>query len=105
VHDDGGAGCAEPKAHSNDRQAHGRGIAAHVVGSGAFELGLGFRLGITFTRGFAHAPNPTMHRPSAANTATFKSASIMLAITEIELSLEVVICRRLEIFPAALSAK
>ena len=46
----------------------------------ALDLGLGLRLGIMFTRGLAHSPNPTMHRPTAANTATFKSVSIMLAI-------------------------
>jgi hypothetical protein len=48
----------------------------------------------------AHAPNPTMHRTSPANTATFNIASIMLPSTESRLPFEVLICRRPEIFPA-----
>src|SRR5262249_21084614 len=42
-----------------------------------------------------------MHRTSAANTATFNTASIMLLSTESRLPLEVLICRRPGKFPAA----
>src|SRR5262249_8878903 len=47
----------------------------------------------------AHASNPTMHRTSAANTATFNSASIMLPSTESRLPHEVLIFRGPEAFP------
>ena len=47
----------------------------------------------------AHAPNPTMHRTSTANTATFNNASIFPS-TESRLPLEVLICRRPELFRA-----
>src|SRR5262249_34397650 len=52
------------------------------------------------TRLRAHAPNPTMHRTSTANTATFNTASIMLPSTESRLPLKVLICRRPGKFPA-----
>ena len=39
------------------------------------------------TRLCAHAPNPTMHSASAANIATFTTASIMLPFTESRLHL------------------
>jgi hypothetical protein len=41
-----------------------------------------------------------MHRTSAANTAIFNTAPIMLSSTESRLPLQVLICRRSEIFPA-----
>jgi hypothetical protein len=41
-----------------------------------------------------------MHRSSAAKTAKFITASIMLPSTESRLPFEVSICRRPEIFPA-----
>jgi hypothetical protein len=54
------------------------------------------------TRLCAHALNPTMHRASAANTATLNTASIMLPSTESRSPFEVLICRRPEIFLAIL---
>jgi hypothetical protein len=44
------------------------------------------------TRLCAHAPNPTMQRPSVANTATVNSASIMAPSTESRLPFEGLIC-------------
>ena len=44
-----------------------------------------------------------MHKISAAKTATFNTASIMLPSTESRLSFEVLICRRPEIFPAIMT--
>jgi hypothetical protein len=52
------------------------------------------------TRLRAHVLNAAMHRTNAANTATFNTASIMLPSTEGRLPFEVLICRKLEIFPA-----
>jgi hypothetical protein len=54
------------------------------------------------TRLCAHALNPTMHRASAANTATFNTASIMLPSTESRIAAWVLICRRAKIFPGSL---
>jgi hypothetical protein len=56
------------------------------------------------TRFCAHAPNPTMHRPRVAKTATLNSASIMLPSTESRLSFEELIHRRKEIFPVGSNA-
>jgi hypothetical protein len=56
------------------------------------------------TRFCAHAPNPTMHRPRVAKTATLNSASIMLPSTESRLSCEELIHRREEIFPVGSNA-
>jgi hypothetical protein len=54
------------------------------------------------TRLCAHAPNPTMQRPSVANIATFTTASIMLPSIESRLSFEDL--SEAKIFPVASNA-
>src|SRR6516164_9493102 len=56
------------------------------------------------TRLCAHALNPTMHRASAAKTATFNSASIIFPSIESRLPFEGLIRHAWEIFPFTGSA-